>query len=128
MKTFEVITVDFDFTLAEPDENGILKPVERVVDFVKEKHKEGTKIHIVTFRHEKDRKEVEDFCEDLQIPYESIVCTASESKTPFLKELKSELHIDDDIQTLMMAHLAGIETLLVDWGQNNCTSRLFDKI
>lgn len=128
MKTFEVITVDFDFTLAEPDNDGFLMPVQRVIDFVKEKHKEGTKIHIVTFRPEKHKKEVEDFCEDLKIPYESIVCTASESKTPFLKELKSELHVDDDIQTLMMAHLAGIETLLVDWQQNSCTSGLFNKI
>lgn len=126
----QVITVDFDFTLASSDSEGNLLPVESVINFVKGKHLDGYELHIVTFRNFKDKKEVKDFCEDYDIPIKSIVCTDSHNKVPFLKDLKSVLHIDDNSEVCLLASLAGIEVLLVDWGQNihNKNTKLFNKI
>lgn len=126
----QVITVDFDFTLASSDSEGNLLPVESVINFVKGKHLDGYELHIVTFRNLKDKKEVKDFCEDYDIPIKSIVCTDSHNKVPFLKDLKSVLHIDDNAEVCLLASLAGIEVLLVDWGQNihNKNTKLFNKI
>jgi uncharacterized HAD superfamily protein len=133
--TKKVLTVDFDNTLAAstylvPFDEEVLKPVDRVINFVKQKHKEGWEIHIVTFRHPIHRKEVQDFCEDHNIPISSIVCTCSHPKTESLLKLKSDLHIDDHVETLVLAKQAGIDVLMVDWNQEdyNSTAKLFKKI
>lgn len=125
-----VITVDFDSTLASCDSEGFLYPINRVIDFVKKKHSEGFEIHIVTFRHPRDRKEVEDFCDNLKIPITSVICTSSQNKVPFIKELSSCLHIDDCIEVCVLAYQEGIEVFLVDHGQNryNKTAQYFNKI
>ena len=125
-----VITVDFDFTLASSDAEGSLLPVESVINFIKGKHLDGYELHIVTFRSTKDKKEVKDFCKDYDIPIKSIVCTDSRNKVPFLKDLNSVLHIDDNAEVCLLASLAGIEVLLVDWRQNihNKNTKLFNKI
>jgi hypothetical protein len=125
-----VITVDFDWTLAGCDSDGFLYPINRVIDFIKKKHSEGFEIHIVTFRHPIDQKEVEDFCKDLEIPIVSIVCTSSQNKVPFLKKLSSTLHIDDSIEVCVLAYQEEIEVLLVDHVQNryNKTAQYFNKI
>ena len=49
---------------------------------------------------------------------------------PFLKKLNSLLHIDDSVEVCTLCIMAGIETLLVDWGQenNNTTARFLPKI
>jgi len=126
----KVLTVDFDYTLASSDVEGSLLPVEPVINFVKGKHLDGYQLHVVTFRSLKDKKEVKDFCKDYDIPIESIVCTDSQNKVPFLKELESSLHIDDNAEVCLLASLAGIEVLLVDWGQNihNKNTKMFNKI
>ena len=128
------ITVDFDDTLATGYATGwgggSLSPVERIVNFVKEKHSKGFDIHVVTFRNWDNKKEVESFCRLHNIPIKSIVCTEGKNKIPFLKKLNSLLHIDDSVEVCTLCIMAGIETLLVDWGQenNNTTARFLPKI
>ncbi len=131
----KVLTVDFDDTLAKssylsPFDECILEPIQRIIEFVKDKHKEGWEVHIVTFRHPQHKKEVEDFCHDYKIPISSVVCTCSNPKTDALLKLESDLHIDDHVETLVLAKQAGINVLMVDWDQarHNSTANYFDKI
>jgi hypothetical protein len=131
----KVLTVDFDDTLAtskfiDPFDVEVLEPIDRIIDFVKQKHKEGWEIHIVTFRYPEHRKEVQDFCEYHDIPISSVVCTCSNPKTESLLKLKSDLHIDDHVEALVLAKQAGIDVLMVDWDQAdyNSTAKLFDKL
>jgi uncharacterized HAD superfamily protein len=130
----KIITVDFDDTLAVTEggawSSTNLVPVPRVIDFVKEKHKEGQEIHIVTFRNWQNKKEVESFCKVYKLPIKSIVCTEGTNKIPFLKQLKSNLHVDDSVEVCTLCIMAGIEVLLVDWGQgeNNTTAKFLPKI
>jgi hypothetical protein len=131
----KVLTVDFDDTLAKSSylssfDECILQPIERIINFVKQKHEQGWEVHIVTFRHPQHKKEVEDFCKDYEIPISSIVCTSSNPKTDVLLKLKSDLHIDDHIETLVLAKLVGINVLMVDQNQecHNSTAKFFDKI
>jgi sugar phosphate isomerase/epimerase len=131
----KILTVDFDDTLAKSSYHAsfdeyTLEPITRIIDFVKEKHKEGWEIHIVTFRHPQHKKEVEDFCKDYEIPITSVICTSSNPKTDTLLKLKSDLHIDDHVETLVLAKQAGVDVLMVDWNQEdfNSTAKYFDKI
>ena len=130
----KVLTVDFDETLAVT-QNGAwggenLVPIPRIVDFVKQKHKEGYEIHIVTFRNWSNKEQVDDFCKGYKIPIKSIVCTEGTNKVPFLKKLNSELHIDDSVEVCTLCVMAQIEVLLVDWGQDehNTTAKFLQKI
>ena len=130
----QVITVDFDDTLATTKSTAwggsSLIPIQRVIDFIKEKYKNGAEIHIVTFRNWQNKSEVEKFVKQHQIPVKHIHCTEGKSKTDVLKKVNSKLHIDDDLSTLMSAELAGIKTLMVDWNQEelNVAANLFDRI
>ena len=110
---------------------GTMRPIKRVHDFVKQKAKEGYDIHVVTFRDKgTSGTEVEDLIAKHALPIKSVVYTSTKTKTPFLKKLNSELHIDDHVETCMLASLAGIEVLLVDHGQEktNNSAQLFPKI
>lgn len=134
-KQHKVITVDFDDTLATTQTTGwggtTLVPIERVIEYVKSESSKGVKIYIVTFRKNKHKSEVERFVKHHKIPIVDIICTNGESKTRYVKELNSTLHIDDDLSTLIKLELAGIDTLLVDWEDqlyNNSTAKLFQKI
>ena len=130
----KVITVDFDDTLAVTTSTAWggtrLMAVERVVDFVKSKISEGFEVHIVSFRSEKDKQEIIDFCKGYDIKIKHIVCTAGQTKTEFVKILKSSLHIDDHVETCTLLTMAGVEVLLVDCGQeeHNTTAKFFNKI
>jgi hypothetical protein len=130
----KVITVDFDDTLAVT-QNGAwsssnLVPVPRVIEHIKEHYQNGAEIHIVTFRDWRDKHEVEFFCKAHKIPVKSIVCTEGTNKVPFLKQLKSELHIDDSVEVCTLCVMAKIDVLLVDWGQDehNTTAKFLPKI
>ncbi len=129
-----VITVDFDDTLASTKTGAWggtnLIPVTRIIDFVKQQNQSGATIHIVTFRSEKDKQEVIDFVKGYKLPVKSIVCTSSQNKIPFLKKLNSSLHIDDSVEVCTLCIMAGIECLLVDWGQenSNTTAKWIPKI
>jgi len=121
-----VITIDFDCCLAfESVQNtgwivmgtGVLKPIEPVIAYVKRKYAKGFELHIVSFREEKDKQEMIDFCKQQKLDIASFTCTSSKSKTPFLKALKSTLHIDDSLSVCLGAEAAGIRTLFVDFGQ-----------
>jgi uncharacterized HAD superfamily protein len=130
----KVLTVDFDETLAVTTSTAWggtrLMAVERIVDFVKSKISEGFEVHIVTFRNYDNKKEVVDFCKGYGIKIKSVVCTEGKTKTEFIKQLNSSLHIDDHVETCTLCTMAGIEVLLVDWGQDehNTTAKFFNKI
>lgn len=140
MSTTKTITVDFDLTLADTSTSwngwlhlgtdGPLIPIKQVHDLVREKAAEGYEIHIVTFREEKHKQEVLDFVKEYNLPIKSVVCTAGKDKTPVLQQLGSELHVDDFLETIMLAEMKGIKGLLVDHGQHedNSSAQLFEKI
>jgi hypothetical protein len=136
----KVITVDFDdtlfidpvvmaFSLWVPEGVDTL-PIVKVHDFVKEKAKEGCEIHVVSFRMEKHKQEMIDLCKLYELPIKTFTCTEGKAKTSVLKALRSDLHIDDNVEVLVLAGQAGIEGLLVDYGQEdtNSTAKLFKKI
>ena len=130
----KVITVDFDDTLAVTEEGAWsstnLVPIPRIIEYIKEHHKKGSEIHVVTFRNWQNKKEVESFCKAHKIPVKSIVCTEGTNKVPFLKQLKSDLHIDDSVEVCTLCVMASIDVLLVDWGQdeNNTIAKFLPKI
>ncbi len=130
----KIITVDFDECLAEtlPTAWGgsTLKPIQRIIDFVKDQHKKGYEIHIVTFRNWNNKKEVEGFCRLYEVPIKSIVCTEGKNKIPFIKKLNSKLHLDDSVEVCTLCIMAGIDVLLVDQGQENfnTTAKFIPKI
>jgi uncharacterized HAD superfamily protein len=130
----KIITVDFDECLAEtiPTAWGgsSLKPVGRIIDFVKDHHDRGTEIHVVTFRNWNNKKEVENFCKMHHVPIKSVVCTEGKNKVPFIKNLNSRLHVDDSVEVCTLCIMAGIDVLLVDWGQDkfNVTAKYMPKI
>jgi len=140
----KVITVDFDNTLAVTKSGaGItirhgkttrnattLVPVPRVIDFVKQKHKEGYEIHVVTSRRWSGKEKVNDFCKEHRIPIKSIVCTEGKNKVSFLKKLNSELHIDNSVEVCARCVMAQIDVLLVDRGQDehNITAKSLPRI
>jgi uncharacterized HAD superfamily protein len=130
----KVITVDFDETLAVTSSTAwggtTLVPVERIVNFVKSKIDSGFHVYIVTFRNWDNKKEVVDFCKKHRIDIKDVICTEGKTKTEFVKKLNSSLHIDDHIETCTLLTMAGIEVLLVDWGQEdvNLMAQFFNKI
>ncbi len=129
-----VITVDFDETLAVTSSTAwggtTLVPIERIVNFVKSKINSGFHVYIVTFRNWDDKKEIVDFCNKHRINIKDVVCTEGKTKTEFIKELNSSLHIDDHVETCTLLTMAGIEVLLVDWEQEdtNLMAQFFNKI
>ena len=130
----KVITVDFDETLAITSSTAwggtTLLPVERIVNFVKSKIDSGFHVYIVTFRNWDNKKEIVDFCNRHRINIKDVVCTEGKTKTEFIKQLNSSLHIDDHVETCTLLTMAGIEVLLVDHGQDehNTTAKFFNKI
>jgi len=131
----KVLTVDFDECLAENKitawGGSSLVPVERVINYVKQKHKEGYELYCVTFRGTlAAKKEAESFIKKHLIPIRSVICTDGKNKVPFIQKLNSILHIDDSVEVCTLCVMAGINVLLVDWGQdkNNTTAQFLPKI
>lgn len=126
MNIRQTVTVDFDNVLAFESVQdtgwivfgtGVLKPIKPIHDLVREKHREGFDIHVVTFRETKDVEEVKTFIKEYNLPIKVVHNTASKSKTPILKKLNSTLHIDDSLSVCMGAASAGIKCIFVDIGQ-----------
>ena len=130
----KVITIDFDDTLAITTSTAwggtTLMPVERVVNFIKLKIDSGHHVYVVTFRNWQNKREVTDFCKAHGIKIKDVICTEGKTKTEFIKQLNSSLHIDDHVETCTLCTMAGIEVLMVDWGQEekNTTAKFFNKI
>lgn len=130
----KVLTVDFDDTLAATTTSGwggtSLQPIQRILDFVRDKASNGWAVHVVTFRSEDERREVTDFIKGYKLPIRSVHCTDGKNKVPVLKKLGSSLHIDDSVEVCTLAYMAGIECLLVNHDQDNTDSmaNLFPKI
>ena len=133
-KVKKIITVDFDDTLATEHATAwggsSLTPIKRIIDFVREHHIKGAELHIVTFRNWQNKKEVENFCQMHKVPIKSIVCTEGKNKVPFIQKLGSTLHVDDSVEVCTLCIMAGIDVLLVDWGQENfnTTAKCMTKI
>lgn len=109
-----VVTIDFDETLATEMNTGwgkSLVPYQAILDLINKEHKRGSEIHIVSFRSEKERPEMERFIRMHRLPVKSIICTNLKSKTPYLLKLGSNLHVDDIKFVLDDAKAQGIETL-----------------
>jgi uncharacterized HAD superfamily protein len=130
----KVLTVDFDETLVDTSDSAwggtSLTPIERIVDFVKKHHAQGSEVHIVTFRNWTQKPEIVSFCKMHKIPVKSIVCTEGQNKVPFIKKLNSSLHIDDSVEVCTLCIMAGIDVFLVDHGQekHNTTAKWIPKI
>jgi len=130
----KVLTVDFDDTLATTTTSGwggaSLQPIQKILDFVRDKAANRWAVHVVTFRSEDDKREVTDFIKGYKLPIRSVHCTDGKNKVPTLKKLGSTLHIDDSVEVCTLAYMAGIECLLVDHGQGdtNSMAKLFPKI
>lgn len=122
-----VCTVDFDNVLAfESVQNtgwivmgtGALKPIKVIHDLVREKHREGFEIHCVTFRSKgPDIVEAENFIKEHNLPIVKVHGTDQKSKTPILKKLNSQLHIDDSLSVCLGAIAENIDCLFIDFGQ-----------
>jgi FMN phosphatase YigB (HAD superfamily) len=117
-----VITVDFDETLVTsyPTAYGgsSLHVVPKIDKIIRDEHSNGADVYIVSFRKDKDRKEMENIVMFYKIPVKGIVNTNMQPKLPFLKKLNSRLHIDDDLFTCQEAKKAGIDVRLVDQSGN----------
>jgi FMN phosphatase YigB (HAD superfamily) len=136
----KVCTFDFDDCLFEDPAYQIgnlwapsgmgPEPIKRVHDLLFQKHEEGFEIHVVTFRKKEYLSEVKQLISLYELPITSVICTEGKTKTPFLKELESALHVDDSVEVCILAEKAGIKALLVDWNQQdiNSTASLLDKI
>jgi FMN phosphatase YigB (HAD superfamily) len=135
----KVVTFDFDDTLFSLSEekigmlwasSTILKPIQKVHDLLFEKHKEGYIIDIVTARESWDVPEVKQYIEVYELPIRNVVYTGGKSKTRYLKEIESELHVDDLLSVVVHAEQHGIPCLLVDDGRhkNNTTADLFTRL
>lgn len=109
-----VVTIDFDDTLATTVNTGwgkSLVPYQAILDLIKKEYSLGSELHIVSFRPESERAEMERFVRMHNLPIKSIICTNLKSKTPYLLKLGSNLHVDDMEFALDDAKVAGIETL-----------------
>jgi len=118
----KVITVDFDETLAKTNgvwdgikhlEGGTLTPIEEIFEIVFDKANKGYEIWIVSFRGWEHMDEVQRFVTTHNLPITGMIATKGEAKLPFLQKLGSSLHIDDNIDSILDAHEAGICGLLV---------------
>jgi uncharacterized HAD superfamily protein len=130
----KIITIDFDETLAVSEtgawHSSNLIPIQRIIDYVKKEHQQGAEFHIVSFRNQDNKKEMIQFCSYHSIPIKSFTCTEGQNKIPYIKKLNSKLHIDDSVEVCTLCIMAGIEVLLVDWGQDesNTTAKFLPKI
>jgi FMN phosphatase YigB (HAD superfamily) len=125
MNMKKVITVDFDETLAKTEnvwnpenpiehmDGGTLTPIEEIFEIVFEKAQKGYEVWIVSFRAWKNMDEVQKFVSDHNLPITGMIATKGEAKLPFLQKLESSLHIDDNVDTILEAHEAGICAILV---------------
>lgn len=121
----KVITVDFDETLAKTDgvwdpinpikhlEGGTLTPIQEIFEIVFDKAQKGYEVWIVSFRDWSMMTEVQEFVTNHNLPVTGMVATKGEPKLPHLQRLGSSLHIDDNVDSILDAHEAGICGLLV---------------
>jgi len=135
-----VITVDWDDTLFEEPTYQVgslwapsgsqAEPIKRVHDFVRQKAEEGFEIHVVTFRMPEHVSECWDLIKLYNLPIKSVISTEGRSKTQTLLNLKSTLHIDDNVGVCINAEQAGVKALLVDMNQEdtNSSAALLEKI
>jgi len=136
----KVCSFDFDdclFSLSEEKVGmlwaaaEVLIPNQKIHDLLFEKHKEGFTIDIVTARDKWDIEEVRQLVAEYNLPIRDIKWTAGKiPKSKILKEIGSELHVDDLVSVAIDCKMNDIPVLLVDDGRhkNNSTADEFNRI
>ena len=124
------ITTDFDNTLAfqVPDnitESGIIMsfktvPNEKLINRLKSLKEKGKKIYIVTFREDKDTKDIRGFLKDNDLRVNGIIATNGKPKVAAIYRLNSIMHFDDDVETLVQCSklIKNIKPVLIANEQN----------
>lgn len=124
------ITTDFDDTLAfqVPDnitESGIIMsfktvPNEKLINYLKSLKEKGKKVYIVTFREEKDIKDIRGFLKDNDLRVNGIIATNGKPKVAAIYRLNSIMHFDDDVETLVQCSklIRNIKPVLIANEQN----------
>jgi trehalose-6-phosphatase len=124
------ITTDFDDTLAfqVPDnitESGIIMsfktvPNEKLINHLKSLKEKGKKIYIITFREEKDTKDIRGFLKDNDLRVNGIIATNGKPKVAAIYRLNSIMHFDDDVETLVQCSklIRNIKPVLIANEQN----------
>lgn len=118
------ITIDFDNTLnlypyKQDTKERLSRPNKRLIRLIRQWAIDGYKLHIVTFRSENEKQEIEDFIKKHDLPIDSIVCTDSKPKIDYLKKLDSKLHVDDNFETTADAIMNNIDTMLPPLDEEN---------
>ena len=124
------ITTDFDDTLAfqVPDnitESGIIMsfktiPNEKLINHLKSLREKGKRVYIITFREEKDTKEIKKFLKDNDLRVNGIIATNGKPKVAAIYRLNSIMHFDDDVETLVQCSklIRNIKPVLIANEQN----------
>ena len=83
----------------------------------------------MTFRKLKDAGDIKTFVSRFHLNVVDIVFTAGEPKLAALQKLESDIHIDDDVNTLISAHMNGIRPIWVNQtGEINCVAERFYRL
>lgn len=124
------ITTDFDNTLAlqvpeNVTETGIVIsfktiPNQKLITHLKSLKEKGKKIYIITFREEKDTKEIKKFLKDNDLRVNGIIATNGKPKVAAIYRLNSVMHFDDDVETLVQCSklIRNIKPILIPNDQN----------
>jgi len=141
-----IATFDFDNTLAfshwgeEEDDWVFDGPNQEIINTLRDYHREGTKVYIITSRYKEVKDEdgnwysfhprtkpskkyfkgyqmpVWNFVQKYGLPIEDVIFTNGEIKSKAedgLIEIGSEIHYDDDIDEINAAQEAGVRTVHV---------------
>lgn len=97
IKQYKYIAVDFDGTLCVHEFPEIGDPIHQMIDFIRAKHAEGTKIILYTCRDDRPERaylqEAIDWCAKNDIPIDAV------NENPWVpfgnKKIYADLYIDD---------------------------------
>ena len=98
MDSIKIIAVDFDGTLCENKWPEIGEPINRVIEFIKNKQKNGTKIILWTCREGKRLLEAAIWCEKHGLIFDAInesLPESAEKYNGYSRKVYADIYIDD---------------------------------
>ena len=112
----KLITIDFDDTLCF--DNDIDKPNQKLIDYIFRMKEKDYRFLIVTARNREynnlyAKTDIYDFLEKYNLPITKVVYTNGNLKGNTLKDLKSVLHIDNDLEQIDSCKKAGVKTFYI---------------
>lgn len=112
----KLITVDFDDTLCFSDDFD--KPNNKLIKKIKSLNKDKFTVVIVTARNREYDSiyagvKIKDFIKKYKLPIKKIYFTSGKLKGPYLKMLKSSIHIDNDEKEIASCKDCGVKTIRV---------------